>query len=463
VERAAVVNERDTVEFVDRRLGASSALRAVLRYVFPDHWSFMLGEVALYSFVVLVGTGTFLAFFYEPSLAPTTYRGSYAPLQGEMISRAYDSTLRLSFDVPGGLLLRQAHHWAAHLFFVAIVLHVMRVFFTGAFRRPRELNYLVGVTILTIALVEAYAGYSLPDDLLSGMGLAIGYSVVMSVPVVGGPLAYLIWGGQYPGSAEFLNRLEVLHVFLLPAVIATLIAVHLALIMRTHHADFPGPGRSERTVVGTPMWAGYALRSMSLFAAVVAVVLLLAGLVQVNPVWQWGPYEPWLGTNGAQPDWYLGWLIGALRLMPNFEPHIGGYTLVPNPFWGGALFPLIVFAGLYTWPWIEQRFLTRDAARHELLDRPRDNPTRTAIGAAFLTWVVLVFIAGAADRILLTIGFSYNGQIWFFRVLIFVAPVVVYTVTKRICIELRDREAHPLRGFRGSVVERSDDGRIIVR
>jgi ubiquinol-cytochrome c reductase cytochrome b subunit len=149
--------------------------------------------------------------------------------------------------------------------------------------------------------------------------------------------------------------------------------------------------------------------------------------------------------------------------MPNFEPHVGGYTIIPNPFWGGALFPMIVFGALYTWPWIEQRFLTRDTARHELLDRPRDNPTRTGIGAAFLTWVVLVFVAGAADRILLTIGFSYNGQIWFFRVLVFVAPVVVYLITKRICLELRAREEHPLRGFRGSVVERSEDGRIIVR
>jgi ubiquinol-cytochrome c reductase cytochrome b subunit len=456
------MTERDPIDFVDQRLGASTAVRKALRYLFPDHWSFMLGEVALYSFLILVATGIFLALFYEPSLQTTVYHGSYAPLRGAEVSRAYDSTVNLSFDVPGGLLMRQTHHWAAHLFLVSIVLHLMRVFFTGAFRRPREFNYMIGVTMLGLGLLEGFLGYSLPDDLLSGMGLAIAYSVAMSIPLVGGPLAVLLWGGEFPGAAVLQTRLEIAHVFVVPAVLATLIAVHLVMVMRQHHSQFPGPGRTERNVVGSPLWPGYALRSLSLLAAVAGLLVLLGGLVQINPVWEWGPFEPYLGSNGAQPDWYLGWLIGALRLMPNFEPTVGGATLVPNPFFGGLLFPTVVFATLYAWPWLEER-VRRDRARHELLDRPRDNPTRTAIGAAFLTWVVLVFVAGSADRVLLSIGFSYAGQIRLFRVLVFVAPVLVYLVTKRICRELRDRELHPVRTFTGEVVQRAPDGRIVRR
>jgi ubiquinol-cytochrome c reductase cytochrome b subunit len=457
------MTDRDPIGFVDQRLGASTAMRKALRYLFPDHWSFMLGEAALYSFLVLVATGVFLSLFYEPSLETTVYDGSYAPLRGAQISRVYDSTLNLSFDVPGGLLMRQAHHWAAHVFIVSIVLHLIRVFFTGAFRKPRELNFMIGVTMLGVALLEGFLGYSLPDDLLSGMGLAIAYSVVLSIPLVGGALGVLLWGAAFPGAAVFQTRIEIVHVFVLPGLLAALIAGHLILVMRQHHTQFPGPGRTERNVVGSPMWPGYALRSLSLLAAVAGLVVLLGGLVQINPVWEWGPYEPYLGSNGAQPDWYLGWLIGALRLMPNFEPTIGGATLIPNPFFGGLLFPTFVFLVLYSWPWVEQRLLTRDFSRHELLDRPRDNPTRTAIGASFLTWVVLVFVAGSADRILLSVGFSYAGQIRFFRVLVFVAPVLVYVVTKRICRELRARDLHPVRAFTGDVVERAPDGRIVSR
>jgi ubiquinol-cytochrome c reductase cytochrome b subunit len=452
--------ERDPEGFLERRLGAAPAVRAVMRYVFPDHWTFQLGEIALYSFLVLVGTGVYLALFFEPSLATTYYHGSFAPLEGAEVTHAYASTVDLSYDVPAGLLIRQAHHWAALIFLVAIVLHVMRIFFTGAFRKPRELNWMIGVTLLGLALVEGFAGYSLPDDLLSGMGLAIAYSVLMGVPLIGGDLAHAVWGGQFPGSLAFHSRLYIGHVFLLPAALATLIGLHLALVVRQRHTQFPGPGRTERNDVGTPTWPGYALRSLSLLFAVAAAVFLLGGLVQINPIWQWGPYDIWKGTNGAQPDWYLGWLIGALRLMPAFEPHIGGATLVPNPFFGGALFPSAMFLLLYAWPWIEERFVTRDLRRHELLDRPRDNPFRTAVGVAVLTFVVLVFMFGTADRVLVTVGFAYSLQLTVFRVALFVAPPIAFLVTLRLCRTLKATGAHPLRGFSGRLVRRAEDGSL---
>jgi ubiquinol-cytochrome c reductase cytochrome b subunit len=424
---------------LEERTGGSSFLRATLRYVFPDHWSFLLGEIALYSFVVLIATGTFLALFYSPSTAETTYQGGYAPLAGQEMTQAYASALHLSFDVPGGLLMRQTHHWAALVFVVAIVMHLMRIFFTGAFRKPRDLNYYVGLTMLMVAVFEGYLGYSLLDDLLSGMGLAIGYSTALSVPVVGAPFATLVWNGQFPGTGEFFGRMFITHVFILPAILAVLITIHLVMVARPHHTQWADPGHTERNIVGIPMWPGYALRSIGLFLAVGGVLVLMGGLIQVNPVWLWGPYHTYQATNGAQPDWYLGWLIGALRLMPAFDVTIGGYTLIPNPFWGGVLFPLAVFGFLFAWPSIERR-IRRDQRQHNLLERPRDAPFRTAIGAAVFTFVATVFFAGAADRAFVQIGVPYETQVWIYRGVAIFLPILAYVVVRRTCDELRARE-----------------------
>jgi ubiquinol-cytochrome c reductase cytochrome b subunit len=448
----------DPVRFFDERLGAARGVRFLMRYVFPDHWSFLLGEIALYSFVMLIATGTFLALFFEPSTGHAVYHGSYPAFHGESVSAAYSSTLRLSSGVSGGLLMRQTHHWAALVFVAAITVHLLRIVFTGAFRKPREINYLIGVTLLALAILEGFAGYSLPDDLLSGIGLAIAWAVAMSIPLVGGPLATALWGGRFPGTTSFESRLYIAHVFVIPAILAALIAVHLAIIMIQRHSQFPGPGRREDNVVGTPMWPGYALRSLALFAAVAGVLVLMGGLIQINPVWLWGPYHTYIGTNGAQPDWYLGWLIGALRLMPNLEIHLFGHTLVPNPFFGGVLFPGIVFALLYSLPWLDRRWISRDRARHDLLERPRDNPRRSALAAAVFAAVAVVFAAGSADRLFFQFGFGYEGAVWFFRGAFLVVPAIVFVLVKRICLQLRAGSSHPLRGWDGTVVVRNPQG-----
>jgi ubiquinol-cytochrome c reductase cytochrome b subunit len=323
------------------------------------------------------------------------------------------------------------------VFVAAIVLHVMRVFFTGAFRKPRELTYTVGVLLLFATLLEGYLGYSMVDDLLSGMGLAIGYSVALSAPFVGGNLGLLIWGAPFPGDPSFESRMYIAHVFLLPALIATLIVVHLVLVASRHHTQFRQSRRTtDRSLLGVPMFPAQVPRSLGLMLGVAALLFLLGGLVQINPIWLWGPYHLASGTNGAQPDWYLGWLIGALRLVPSFDVTIGGYTVVPNPFWGGALFPLIVLGVMMSWPWLERR-ITGDRGYHNVLDRPRDAPTRTAFGAAFLVWIFLIFFAGSADRLYLFLGWSYETQIWIYRALVFVLPVVVFLITRRVCRELQ--------------------------
>ena len=429
---------RRAVEILDQRSGSAPFLRKSLRYLFPDHWSFLLGEVALYSFIVLVATGVYLTLFFHPSLAETVYHGSYAPLAGQKMSEAYKSAVDISFRVKAGLLIRQTHHWAADVFVVAIVLHLMRIFFTGAYRKPRELTYLIGLSMLFASFLEGYLGYSMVDDLLSGMGLAIGYSVALSLPFVGANLALLLWGAPYPGDPSFESRMYIAHVFILPILIGGLIAAHLALVASRHHTQFRRPRReSNRIITGVPAFPGQAPRSLGLLLGTAGLLFLMGGLIQINPIWLWGPYHLAQGTSGAQPDWYLGWLIGALRLVPSFDLTIGGYTLVPNPFWGGALFPLLVLALLAAWPWIERR-ATRDYGYHNALDRPRDAPGRTAFGVAFLVWVFLIFFAGSADRIYLFLGWSYIKQIWIYRVLVFVLPPVVFFVTRRLCRELQE-------------------------
>ena len=430
---------RGTAKALDERTHAAPFGVKALRYLFPDHWSFLLGEVALYAFIVLVATGTYLALFFHPSTTQVVYHGSYAPLDGTQMTEAYRSTVHLSLDVRAGLLMRQTHHWAADVFIAAIAIHLMRIVFTGAFRKPRELTYYVGLTILTLALLEGYLGYSLVDDLLSGMGLAIGYAVALSIPFVGANVAQLIWGGPFPGTPDFWSRMYIAHVFILPLAIATLIALHLALVASLHHTQFGGGRRTERRLVGLPALPSYAPRSLALMFSVFAVLFLLGGLVQINPIWLWGPYHVADGTNGAQPDWYLGWLIGALRLMPAFDVTVLDYTVIPNPFWGGILFPSIVFGTLYAWPSIERRF-SGDRARHNILDRPRDVRWRTATGAAFLSWVFLIFLAGSADRAYVLFGWSYATQIEIYRVLVFILPPVVFWLTLKVCDELRRNE-----------------------
>jgi ubiquinol-cytochrome c reductase cytochrome b subunit len=436
--QGVVVIDR-TARTLDERSHTAPFGFKALRYIFPDHWSFLLGEIALYCFIVLVATGTYLALFFDPSTAQTVYHGSYAPLNGAHMTEAYRSTVHLSLDVKAGLLIRQTHHWAADVFVAAIALHLMRIVFTGAFRKPRELTYYIGLSLLGVALLEGYLGYSLVDDLLSGMGLAIGYGVALSIPFIGANLAALVWGGPFPGDPAFWSRMYIAHVFLLPMLIATLIALHLFLVSSLHHTQFRGGRKTEKRLIGVPSFPGQAPRSLGLMFSVFAALFLLGGLVQINPIWIWGPYHVADSTNGAQPDWYLGWLIGALRLMPSFDVVIAGRTLVPNPFWGGALLPTLVFGGLFAWPALERRF-TRDRHPHNLLDRPRDAPRRTAFATAVLTFLFIIFVAGSADRAYVLMGWSYATQIEVYRVAVFVVPVVSYWLAHRICVELLRNE-----------------------
>jgi ubiquinol-cytochrome c reductase cytochrome b subunit len=433
---------RNAIEGLDERLHAASFAKRSLRKVFPDHWAFMLGEIAMYCFLILVLTGTFLTFFYVASAEQTTYTGPYAPLHGQQVSLAYDSVMRISFEVRAGLVMRQIHHWAAIVFVGAVMLHAIRVFFTGAFRKPRDINWLIGVSLLLLGTAAGFTGYSLPDDLLSGTGLRIAYSAVLSIPFLGPWIAYLIFGGEFP-THEMLSRLFVFHVFLVPALIAGALSGHLALVWHQKHTQFKGPGRTEDNVVGSSLWPRYALKSLGLFFVIAGVLSMLGGLFQINPVWFYGPFDPTVPASPAQPDWYVGWLEGALRLAPPVEPQIGRWRL-PEPFIPGVVIPGIFFGVLALWPWIERR-ITGDHELHNLLDRPRDNPLRSAIGAAGITFMGLLTLAGSNDLLAYLFQVSVEGMNAVVRVLLVVAPVVSGVVTYLICRELRRSGFHPVR------------------
>lgn len=426
-----------TARWFDDRLGLAKMARGALQKIFPNHWSFLLGEVALYSFVVLLVTGVFLTFFYDASTNPTTYDGTYGPLRGVEVSQAYESALNLSFDVRAGLVMRQMHHWAALVFVAAIIVHLCRVFFTGAFRRPREINWVIGLTLMLLAIVNGFAGYSLLDDQLSGTGIRIAYSVMISIPLVGPWLASLLFGGGFPGD-DIIPRLFIIHVLIVPAAIAILLTAHLGILVRHKHTHFPGRGARDDNVVGERLWPTYVFKAGGLFFLVAGVLAALAGFVQINPIWIYGPFEPQNVSSASQPDWYMGWLEGSLRLMPNWETRIGWFT-IPNPFWGGVLLPGVTFGLLYGWPWLEA-WRTKDHREHHVLDRPRDKPMRTALGVATLTFYTILGLAAADDVLAVALGLSMNAILNAFRVMLLVVPPIAGLLAFRLCKELQRRD-----------------------
>ncbi|WP_435175492.1 cytochrome bc1 complex cytochrome b subunit [Actinacidiphila sp. bgisy145] len=426
------------VAVLDRRLPLAEGAKSLLRKAFPDHWSFLLGELALYSLVVLVLTGTWLTLFFQPGTKQTPYHGSYAPLDGLPVSAAYDSTLHISFEVRGGLLIRQMHHWSALVFVAAIGVHLLRNFFTGSFRRPREINWMIGATLFLLAMLEGFCGYSLPDDLLSGTGLRTANTIVMSIPVAGTYLALLLWGGSYPGT--LLNsRLYILHVLFLPGVLIALVTVHLVLVVYHKHTQWSGPGRTNRNVVGQPMFPQFIAKTGGLFLLVTGVLAVLGALVQINPVWEYGPFRADQVSTDAQPDWYVGFLEGALRLMPPWESAVGGHTVMWNVLLPALVLPGLLSAVLVGYP-VFERWVTGDRGEHHLCDRPRDRPFRTGLGVAAIVWYAVLLAAGGNDVSAYAFHLSVNALTWIFRVAVFAGPVIAFVVTRRLCLALQTHE-----------------------
>jgi ubiquinol-cytochrome c reductase cytochrome b subunit len=439
--------------YVDERTGAAKWMKKNLTKVFPDHWSFLLGEIVLYSFIILLLSGTYLTFWFDPSQREVIYDGSYEPLQGLEMSAAYASTLDISFEVRGGLLMRQIHHWSALIFIAGMVVHLMRVYFTGAFRKPREFNWIIGVGLLTLGIVEGFLGYSLPDDLLSGTGIRIAEAIIQALPVVGSYLAFFAFGGAFPGEA-FIPRIYTVHVLLLPGAFLALITVHLMLVWYQKHTQYPGPGRTEKNVVGYPLLPVYMAKAGGFFFIVFGVTAFLGAVASINPVWLFGPYTPAQVTAGSQPDWYMGWLDGLVRMAPPLESYIFGYTISWNILIPALIVPGILFTGMALYPFIES-WITGDKREHHLLDRPRNAPNRTALGVMSITFMLVALINGGNDIIATTFDLTINQIMWFSRIGIFVLPPIAFVVTKRLCLSLQ-------RADRELVLHGRETGRLVM-
>ena len=444
---------------IDSRYHPSAAVRRQLNKVFPTHWSFLLGEIALYSFIVLLLTGTYLTLFFDPSMAEVTYHGVYQPLNGVQMSRAYETTLDISFEVRGGLFVRQIHHWAALLFAASIMVHMARIFFTGAFRRPREANWVIGSLLLILAMFEGYFGYSLPDDLLSGTGLRAAFSsITLGMPVIGTWLHWALFGGDFPGEI-IIPRLYALHILLIPAIMLALIGVHLALVWFQKHTQFPGPGRTEKNVVGVRVMPVFAVKSGAFFAMTVGVLGLMGGLLQINPIWQLGPYKPSQISAGSQPDFYMMWTDGVARLWPAWEFYPFGHTI------GQSVWVALIMGGVFVlmiiYPFIEKKF-SKDDAHHNLLQRPRDVPVRTAIGAMAIAFYIVLTFACMNDIIALKFHISLNATTWIGRIGMVVLPAIVYYVTYRWCVGLQRSDRAVLEhGIETGILKRLPHGAYI--
>ncbi|MDT5037225.1 MAG: ubiquinol-cytochrome c reductase cytochrome b subunit, partial [Micromonosporaceae bacterium] len=438
--------------------------RRVFNKVFPDHWSFLLGEIALYSFIVLLLTGVFLTLWFDPSMNEVTYHGVYTPLRGIDMSQAYKTSLDISFEVRGGLVMRQMHHWSALLFMAAIVVHMLRVFFTGAFRKPRELNWIIGVLLFWMGFIEGFAGYSLPDDALSGTGLRIAHAIMMSIPVVGTWVATSLFSGEFPGHA-ILGRLYILHVLLVPAILLALITAHMGLLVKQKHTQWPGPGRTNDNVVGIRMFPTFAAKAGGFFMIVFGVIAALSGLFQINPIWLFGPYKAAVVSSASQPDWYVMFLDGSTRLMPPWEARFplwpGHHYTLPPLFWPTVALPGVLTVLPLLYPFIEARF-TRDKGTYHLLQRPRDVPTRTALGAMALSFYIVLTLSGANDVIADKFNISLNAMTWAGRIGLLFVPPLAYWLAYRACLGLQQHDREVLaHGVETGIIKRLPDGRFI--
>jgi ubiquinol-cytochrome c reductase cytochrome b subunit len=449
-----------TGSWLDDRFHGAKGTRTLLNKVFPDHWTFLLGEIALYSFIILLLTGTFLTFWFQPSMTEVVYHGSYTHLDGVRMSEAYASTLNISFDVRGGLLMRQIHHWAADLFVAAILAHMLRIFFTGAYRKPREVNWLIGLTLFTLSLLEGLFGYSLPDDLLSGTGLRITEGVLLSIPIVGTYLSFFLFGGPFPGN-DIIPRLYIIHVLLLPGLFLALITAHLFIMFHQKHTQMPGKGRTNTNVVGSPMYPYFMAKTGAFFFFTFAALAIAATFAQVNPIWLYGPYTPVGISAGSQPDFYMGFLEGSLRMFPNYTLDIWGHTVAWNVLIP-ALVPLgLIITGAAIWPFLEQ-WITGDRSEHHVNDRPRNAPTRTAIGMTAITFYGVLWLEGANDVIADHLQISLYVTTEISRYAIFIAPAVAYWVTKRICLGLQRKDLHMLQhGVDTGIIRQLPSGEYI--
>jgi ubiquinol-cytochrome c reductase cytochrome b subunit len=285
--------------------------------------------------------------------------------------------------------------------------------------------------MFVLAIANGYFGYSLGGDLLSGAGLRIAYAIMLSIPFFGKWVPYIVLGGNVP-SDKMVPHMYAMHIFVIPTLIGLLIAAHLTIIWRQMHTNLPGPRRSDVTIVGSRLYPSYSAKSIGLFLCVFALIAGLGAFVQINPIWVYGPYDPMAIMPGAQPDWYLGWIEGAMRLFPGVNIHMG-YFLVPELFFPAVLMPAMVFIILYAWPWIDKWMISFDNQEHNVLRRPSQQPFNTAFGCAGIMFMLLLLIAGGDDVIAVSTNNSVAIIRTILRGLVCVLPTFTFCCVYLLC------------------------------
>ena len=381
-----------------------------------DRWAAAFGRIAVYSFIVALISGVLLLPFFRPSMATVVYHGSYSKLDGATMSQAYRSVLAISFDVRGGLLIRQVHHWSADLFVAAVILRLLRAFFRGRFSGRALPGWLTWVALLPLGMIAAYTGTILPEDMLSGGSLGVITGVLLSVPVIGTHLVFWIFGGAAPGH-QIIGRDYWVHILVFPALAGALLL-----------ASFRPPLRWPRRVRPDPLL---------LFTC--AVLVLLGAIAQINPVWLVGPSQPGSISAGSAPDWYMGFLDGALRLMPAWELPVGGHRLALGVLIPGLVVPALFFTCLALYPTADPWITGGRPPRGLLPPAPADLANRTAVGVAGATLYGLLWAAAANDQIAYHLHLDLYMVTWIFRVLVLAGPALAFGITRDICHALADR------------------------
>ncbi len=394
-------------KWLDERLDLGRLNKKFMRKAFPVHHSFFLGEITLFAFIALVLTGLFLTFNYEPSARIIKY-------QGEDLPAAYASVLYID-SLPFGKVIRSVHHWSAHIMIAAAFLHLLRILVTGAYKKPREINWYIGLGLLGLAVVTAFTGYSLPYDAYAVTATQIGYGIGASIPYVGQWISQVMFGGEFP-TLRSLPRLYSIHVVWLPLTLLALIGLHMLIMIKQKHtqpryAEKIAPGK----ILGVPMMPMQAAVMGLLFLLYLGVLFILGGVFIAHPIEAYGP--PGASTPAVKPDWYFLWIYGILQIIPNswVIPLPWGQELNPE-FIGGVLIPGILGIAAVLLPLVDAR-----KTKMRYLELPSHHPLRTSVTVGILFFFFVGTLAGWKQEL----GLS-NAVLWTMLILI---PLASATVT----------------------------------
>ena len=406
-------------QWLEERLHISRLNDKFLRKAFPVHHSFFLGEITLFSLIILILTGVILALSYEPSNSLVT--NSFDPgtaAKPNLIPAAFHSALKIN-AMPFGDMLRRIHHWTANIMVAAAVIHMMRIYFTGAFKKPREINWWIGMMLLIFSALTAVTGYILPYDNYAYNTVKVVYGIVASIPWVGQWVAQAAFAGAFPGEG-IIPRIYGYHIMLLPAILIALTAAHMVIMIKQKHTQPQYAKRiAYKKIVGVPLMTQQTPIMLLLALVFAGIIVLFSAFIPVHPVEFFGPPST-TPINNIKPDWYLLWVFGLLAIIPSFEIHLWGGAIGAE-FVGAIVMPTVVLVAMFAVPMLDR---ARDSQYYA--ENPTNHPVRLAAGVAFMAMLLVMSVAGYKPELIsaniLTTA-NANAILWILTVVI---PAVCY-------------------------------------